>query len=71
MLRFDVETIYKATQSNIATRVFKLRFDVETIYKATLKPAFSRRARLRFDVETIYKATTYCLPTHQHGCGLM
>ena len=35
MLRFDVETIYKATRRrNIITKI-RLRFDVETIYKAT------------------------------------
>ena len=35
MLRFDVETISKATISLIAASLFWLRFDVETISKAT------------------------------------
>ena len=35
MLRFDVETIYKATQGKITSGLQVLRFDVETIYKAT------------------------------------
>ena len=36
MLRFDVETIYKATRAMITVSSSGLRFDVETIYKATL-----------------------------------
>ena len=35
MLRFDVETIYKATYRLKVNSQHKLRFDVETIYKAT------------------------------------
>ena len=35
MLRFDVETIYKATIIRKFRRNRMLRFDVETIYKAT------------------------------------
>ena len=35
MLRFDVETIYKATKKTSNMSTFALRFDVETIYKAT------------------------------------
>ena len=35
MLRFDVETIYKATEYDKLVETLKLRFDVETIYKAT------------------------------------
>ena len=35
MLRFDVETIYKATEHLRANFGRTLRFDVETIYKAT------------------------------------
>ena len=35
MLRFDVETIYKATNAMIINTSARLRFDVETIYKAT------------------------------------
>ena len=35
MLRFDVETISKATQSVALACVSRLRFDVETISKAT------------------------------------
>ena len=35
MLRFDVETIYKATAYFTARAATMLRFDVETIYKAT------------------------------------
>ena len=35
MLRFDVETIYKATQLFEEANRQALRFDVETIYKAT------------------------------------
>ena len=35
MLRFDVETIYKATVFRLAYLARKLRVDVETIYKAT------------------------------------
>ena len=34
-LRFDVETIYKATNKKIKLLIIVLRFDVETIYKAT------------------------------------
>ena len=36
MLRFDVETIYKATNHAKHCLLSKLRFDVETIYKATI-----------------------------------
>ena len=36
MLRFDVETIYKATKIAFACIINRLRFDVETIYKATI-----------------------------------
>ena len=35
MLRFDVETIYKATLQQMVYTIYELRFDVETIYKAT------------------------------------
>ena len=35
MLRFDVETIYKATTQTYIMIYSMLRFDVETIYKAT------------------------------------
>ena len=35
MLRFDVETIYKATSAYKNYYLKMLRFDVETIYKAT------------------------------------
>ena len=35
MLRFDVETIYKATNVKTGSSIPRLRFDVETIYKAT------------------------------------
>ena len=35
MLRFDVETIYKATNDSFLRLMPSLRFDVETIYKAT------------------------------------
>ena len=35
MLRFDVETIYKATLRIYRDNTIELRFDVETIYKAT------------------------------------
>ena len=35
MLRFDVETIYKATNTPGIEVGRGLRFDVETIYKAT------------------------------------
>ena len=35
MLRFDVETIYKATVHISCYISLSLRFDVETIYKAT------------------------------------
>ena len=35
MLRFDVETIYKATKCETKSMSEMLRFDVETIYKAT------------------------------------
>ena len=35
MLRFDVETIYKATSEDYFYYLLSLRFDVETIYKAT------------------------------------
>ena len=35
MLRFDVETIYKATPDSPTNGLPALRFDVETIYKAT------------------------------------
>ena len=35
MLRFDVETIYKATLKIEKVNQNQLRFDVETIYKAT------------------------------------
>ena len=35
MLRFDVETIYKATIYRSTLHSQLLRFDVETIYKAT------------------------------------
>ena len=35
-LRFDVETISKATPAVSMTIVLKLRFDVETISKATI-----------------------------------
>ncbi len=35
MLRFDVETISKATQAKGRFYYYKLRFDVETISKAT------------------------------------
>ena len=37
MLRFDVETISKATITKIRTETCWLRFDVETISKATQK----------------------------------
>ena len=37
MLRFDVETISKATIGRINSIIRQLRFDVETISKATLK----------------------------------
>ena len=36
MLRFDVETIYKATLYCLFGVNLLLRFDVETIYKATI-----------------------------------
>ena len=36
MLRFDVETIYKATKVMRISFFNTLRFDVETIYKATI-----------------------------------
>ena len=36
MLRFDVETISKATCSKLKSHNYKLRFDVETISKATV-----------------------------------
>ena len=39
MLRFDVETIYKATATSTMQATSRLRFDVETIYKATIKDA--------------------------------
>ena len=39
MLRFDVETIYKATPCSKSKQALRLRFDVETIYKATLSCA--------------------------------
>ena len=35
MLRFDVETISKATSMSLPSCVLGLRFDVETISKAT------------------------------------
>ena len=35
MLRFDVETISKATDCTSILETFVLRFDVETISKAT------------------------------------
>ena len=38
LLRFDVETIYKATFSRFFGVLISLRFDVETIYKATTPP---------------------------------
>ena len=57
MLRFDVETIYKATKAIKKWGNIELRFDVETIYKATVLAKRSPSGRLRFDVETIYKAT--------------
>ena len=34
-LRFDVETISKATEHGTDVRIYELRFDVETISKAT------------------------------------
>lgn len=36
MLRFDVETISKATSVSVLVTISRLRFDVETINKATL-----------------------------------
>ena len=41
MLRFDVETIYKATWLLTGNGAMLLRFDVETIYKATSSKACS------------------------------
>ena len=41
MLRFDVETISKATSIQLYYLEYKLRFDVETISKATHKDNIS------------------------------
>ena len=71
MLRFDVETIYKATVKSELAAITELRFDVETIYKATSSLTRLRTSALRFDVETIYKATPFVLSIFIVGCGLM
>ena len=59
LLRFDVETIYKATATFLFCSSAQLRFDVETIYKATSYRNQAHGKELRFDVETIYKATEF------------
>ena len=71
MLRFDVETISKATFVLITKNVHKLRFDVETISKATLLIVAKQYMQLRFDVETISKATNNDVSGKAFGCGLM
>ena len=71
MLRFDVETIYKATGGLLLLRPLLLRFDVETIYKATETDRARLVFLLRFDVETIYKATLFLDVIYRSSCGLM
>ena len=70
-LRFDVETINKATFLPFLLRFFGLRFDVETINKATFLPFLLRFFGLRFDVETINKATVDYVDLNVLRCGLM
>ena len=71
LLRFDVETIYKATVSMVLRLLSRLRFDVETIYKATREHHLILTISLRFDVETIYKATEMWKAIIGGCCGLM
>ena len=70
-LRFDVETISKATNEIIIISANRLRFDVETISKATTYGFLRGVDELRFDVETISKATVKPDNTHISSCGLM
>ena len=70
-MRFDVETISKATETPSSRRSRKLRFDVETISKATIADAIADTSGLRFDVETISKATEILLIIQLPSCGLM
>ena len=58
-LRFDVETISKATKYTNMVTIKALRFDVETISKATIGEETRPLLELRFDVETISKATSW------------
>ena len=71
MLRFDVETISKATCGDFTDMGTELRFDVETISKATHPIAISNPPLLRFDVETISKATYWRAKNAVTCCGLM
>ena len=70
-LRFDVETISKATFGVKRLSCCSLRFDVETISKATLLRQNNYRTALRFDVETISKATLLVVLVKVSRCGLM
>ena len=70
-MRFDVETIYKATYVSFSIQMDVLRFDVETIYKATTRAEHIIGNMLRFDVETIYKATKINQLIRVRRCGLM
>ena len=70
-LRFDVETISKATMRAVKLTALKLRFDVETISKATDALKKYGHGQLRFDVETISKATKQKNYDNNKCCGLM
>ena len=70
-MRFDVETINKATVEGGRTFPPMLRFDVETINKATINWDIAWVAQLRFDVETINKATQIISNNIMFSCGLM
>ena len=70
-LRFDVETISKATRGVGLVLILTLRFDVETISKATKQHRDMVENMLRFDVETISKATPAVTRLPAVSCGLM
>ena len=70
-LRFDVETISKATFLPDSQHRAQLRFDVETISKATHARNNGCVQPLRFDVETISKATVCFIFASSICCGLM
>ena len=70
-MRFDVETISKATTGLAIAQTATLRFDVETISKATKFFENISVNPLRFDVETISKATAGQIVFLVSCCGLM